>query len=109
MCNLRSKGPSRRAVLSTLISSAALAPLAFSEDKVDMAEQFRRVSESFEREGLAEPFKGITTSGQLERLFQGRARLSVTVQILLGQGKIHQAGGVVGMTHGRRGCPPRPV
>ena len=31
----------------------------------EMAEQFRRMSEEYEKEGLAEPFKGITTSGDV--------------------------------------------
>ena len=63
---------SRRAFLSSLISAAVLAPWAtqvFGQEQnqtpADTAERFRKMSEDFEREGLAEPFKGITTNGTI--------------------------------------------
>ena len=61
---------SRRAFLSSLISAAVLAPWAtrvFGQEQTpaDTAERFRKMSEDFEREGLAEPFKGITTNGTI--------------------------------------------
>jgi len=56
---------SRRAFLSSLISAAVLAPWAFGQDQTPAgtAERFRQMSEDFERNGLAEPFRGITTNG----------------------------------------------
>lgn len=65
---------SRRAFLSSLISAAVLLPFAsYGQEKtpVGMAEQFRKMSEEYEKEGLAEPFRGITTdSNVLPGLFQ---------------------------------------
>jgi hypothetical protein len=57
----------RRAFLSSLISMAVLAPWAAGQQQtaVDMAEQFRQMSEDYERKGLAEPFRGITTNGKI--------------------------------------------
>lgn len=51
---------SRRAFLSSFASAFVLLPWAYREDKnpVDMAEKFRQLSEEYEREGLAAPFKG---------------------------------------------------
>ena len=63
----------RRAFHSSLISAAVLAPWAFGQEQspADTAERFRKMSEDYEREGLAEPFKGITTNGKvLPGLFQ---------------------------------------
>jgi len=61
--------PTRRDFLSSLISVAVLAPWALGQEQkqspADMAERFRQMSEDGEREGLAAPFKGITTSGQV--------------------------------------------
>ena len=59
--------PTRRDFLSSIISAAVLVPWAFGQTQtpVDMAERFRRMSEDFEREGLAEPFKGITTNHEV--------------------------------------------
>jgi hypothetical protein len=44
-----------------------LLPSAYGQDKnsVDTAEKFRQWSEQYEREGLAQPFKGVTTSGEV--------------------------------------------
>jgi hypothetical protein len=58
---------SRRAFLSSLISAAVLAPWALGQNPtaVETAERFRKMSEDYEREGLAEPFKGITTNGKI--------------------------------------------
>jgi hypothetical protein len=52
-----------------LIAAAVLAPWALGQEQkqtpADMAERFRQMSEDYEREGLASPFKGITTNGQV--------------------------------------------
>jgi len=56
----------RRAFFSTVIPGALLAPYAFPQNDTDMAERFRRMSADYERKGLAEPFKGITASGDVE-------------------------------------------
>jgi hypothetical protein len=57
----------RRAFLSSLISAAVLAPWAFGQEQkpIDMAERFRQRSEESEQEGLASPFRGITTDGNI--------------------------------------------
>ena len=56
--------PTRRDFLSSLISVAVLVPWAFGQTQTptDMAERFRQWSEEFEQEGLAAPFRGITTN-----------------------------------------------
>ena len=38
----------------------------FSQSSPDMAERFRQMSADYEKKGLAEPFKGITTNGTVE-------------------------------------------
>jgi hypothetical protein len=63
----------RREFLASLLSAAALAPLALGQEKspADQAERFRQMSEENEREGLATPFRGITTDGNvIPRLFE---------------------------------------
>jgi Protein of unknown function (DUF3500) len=57
----------RREFLSALMSAAVLAPWAFGQKQTptDMAERFRQMSEEGELEGLAAPFRGITTNGQV--------------------------------------------
>jgi hypothetical protein len=64
-----SAGPTRRDFLSSLICTAVLAPWAMGQQQPrnpsEIAEQFRKMSEDYEREGLAAPFKGITTSGDV--------------------------------------------
>jgi hypothetical protein len=49
--------------------TAFLAPWALGQQEAkspsDIAEQFRRMSEDYEKEGLAAPFKGITTNGEV--------------------------------------------
>ncbi|HMD18387.1 MAG TPA: DUF3500 domain-containing protein [Terriglobales bacterium] len=61
--------PTRRDFLSSLISAAVIAPWAFGQTQTptpaDVAERFRQMSEDYEREGLAEPFRGITTDGKV--------------------------------------------
>jgi hypothetical protein len=59
--------PTRRTFLSTLSAAAILGPWAFQKEQTasDMAERFRQMSEDFERKGLADPFKGITTDGNV--------------------------------------------
>lgn len=62
-------GPTRRDFLSSLMCTAFLAPWALGQQEArspsDTAEQFRRMSEDYEKEGLAAPFKGITTNGEV--------------------------------------------
>lgn len=55
----------RRAFFSYVIPGAILAPNAFPQQAADTATRFRRMSELYERKGLAEPFKGITTDGNV--------------------------------------------
>ncbi len=64
---------SRRDFLSALISAAVLVPWAFGQEQTpaDTAERFRQMSEEYEQEGLAVPFRGITTNGDpIPNLFQ---------------------------------------
>src|SRR5271170_1730577 len=65
----RHPAPTRRDFLTTLLSAAALAPWAFAQSQnrtpAETAEMFRQMSEKYEREGLASPFKGITTDGKV--------------------------------------------
>ncbi len=59
--------PSRRDFLSSLVSAAVLAPWAFGQQTQtpsETAEQYRKVSEAYEEDGLT-PFKGITTNGNV--------------------------------------------
>jgi hypothetical protein len=58
---------SRREFLSSMIAATVLTPWAFGQEqtRVDMAERFRQRSEEFETTGLAAPFKGITTDGNV--------------------------------------------
>ena len=62
-------GPSRREFLASLIAAGLLSPAAFallpSDSPAEMAERFRKMSEDYEFEGLAAPFRGITTNGQV--------------------------------------------
>ena len=62
--------PTRRDFVSSLICTAVLAPWATGQQgpssPSEMAERFRRMSEDYEKEGLAAPFKGITTNGEVE-------------------------------------------
>ena len=64
----KSDAASRRAFLSSLISAFMFSPFAYGQnDKnpVGMAERFRKMSEDAEQKGLADPFRGITTNGDL--------------------------------------------
>ena len=66
-------GASRRAFLSSLISAFVFSRFAYGQEKspVGMAERFRKMSEDAEQKGLAEPFRGITTNGDvMPGLFQ---------------------------------------
>jgi hypothetical protein len=54
----------RRSLLSALIPLVA-ARRAWPQGTSNTAEQFRRMSEEYERKGLADPFKGITTDGRV--------------------------------------------
>jgi hypothetical protein len=53
----------RRTLFSTIVPGALLAQYAGAGD---MAERFRQMSADYERKGLAQPFKGITTGGNVE-------------------------------------------
>jgi hypothetical protein len=57
----------RRDFLSSLLATTVLAPWAFGQEQTReaMAESYRQISEEYERVGLAAPFKGITTDGQV--------------------------------------------
>ena len=61
--------PTRRHFLSSLLSSAAFASWALGQTgpqtPSDIAEGFRRMSEDYEKDGLAAPFKGVTTNGEI--------------------------------------------
>jgi hypothetical protein len=64
----KSDATSRRAFLSSLISAFMFSPFAYGQnDKnpVGMAERFRKMSEDAEQKGLADPFRGITTNGDV--------------------------------------------
>ena len=56
----------RRSFLSLVIPASILATKALAQQQpADMAERFRRMSADAEQKGLAEPFKGLTTNGQV--------------------------------------------
>jgi len=59
--------PTRRNLLATILPGAILASDAFSQGGANMAERFRQMSADFEKKGLAEPYKGITTNGAVEQ------------------------------------------
>jgi hypothetical protein len=63
-------GPTRRDFLASLFSAAVIAPWALgqtqSQTPAETAERFRQMSENYEKEGLADPFKGITADGKVE-------------------------------------------
>jgi Protein of unknown function (DUF3500) len=48
-----------------MLATGIVAPLALGQEstRADMAERFRQMSEEYEKEGLAAPFRGITTNG----------------------------------------------
>jgi hypothetical protein len=55
----------RRAFLAALMPGVVLAARAYAQPSGERREQFRQRSEAAERTGLAEPFTGITTDGQV--------------------------------------------
>ena len=61
--------PTRREFISSLVAAAVLAPWALGQTQTqsssDTAERFRQMSEDYESKGLATPFKGITTNGEV--------------------------------------------
>ena len=61
--------PTRRDFLSALISAVVFFPWATGQTgpqtPSDIAERFRKMSEDYEKQGLAAPFKGITTDGNV--------------------------------------------
>lgn len=58
---------SRREFLWSMLATGIVAPFALGQEqtRADMAERFRQMSEEYEKEGLAAPFRGITTNGQV--------------------------------------------
>jgi hypothetical protein len=57
--------PTRRRFIASMLATGLLAPMALAKsvDRAEEAANARRESEEHEREGLAEPFKGLTTNG----------------------------------------------
>jgi hypothetical protein len=58
--------PTRRTILSAIWPAAVLTKNVFSQNTAETAERFRIMSADYEKKGLAEPFKGITTNGTVE-------------------------------------------
>src|SRR5258708_16574237 len=54
------------ACFAAVLCGPILTRSAFSQRAPDTAERYREMSADFERKGLAEPFKGITTNGKVE-------------------------------------------
>lgn len=50
-----------------MVATAVLGPMAFGQEqtRADIAERFRQMSEEYEKEGLAAPFRGITSNGEV--------------------------------------------
>jgi len=59
--------PTRRDFVSALIAASVVSPWALGQTQTaaDTAERFRQMSEDYEREGLAAPFKGISANGDV--------------------------------------------
>ena len=56
----------RRSFLSLVVPASLVATRVLAQQQpADMAERFRRMSADAEQKGLAEPFKGLTTNGQV--------------------------------------------
>ena len=62
--------PTRRNFLTYMMSAAVLSPWLVGQTQEqspsEIAERFRKMSEDYEKEGLAAPFKGITTNGDVQ-------------------------------------------
>ena len=56
----------RRMFCSRVLPGILLSPYLFPQSQQETAERFRRMSAEYERKGLAEPFKGVTTNGAVE-------------------------------------------
>jgi hypothetical protein len=56
----------RRKLFATVIPAAILAPNAFPQNAADMAARFKERSADAEKQGLADPFTGITANGTVE-------------------------------------------
>ncbi len=63
---MASKYPGRTRAVLAVAFAALLGTSVFSQGGPSMAERFRKMSADYEREGLAEPFRGITTHGTVE-------------------------------------------
>jgi hypothetical protein len=64
----KSDAASRRAFLSSLVSAFMFSPFAYGQKEknpVGTAESFRKMSEEAEQKGLTDPFRGITTNGDV--------------------------------------------
>jgi Protein of unknown function (DUF3500) len=72
--------PTRRNLLATILPGAILASDAFSQSGPNMAERFRQMSADFEKKGLAEPYKGITTNGTVEQELFGLHSTGVSTE-----------------------------
>jgi uncharacterized protein DUF3500 len=57
---------SRRNFLSVAIPGSIIAAKVLAQQPADQAQRFREMSATAERTGLADPFKGITTNGQVQ-------------------------------------------
>jgi hypothetical protein len=56
-----------------MLAACVVVPFAFGQEptRTDIAERFRQMSEEYEAQGLADPFRGITTNGSvLPNLFE---------------------------------------
>lgn len=62
--------PTRRNFLTYMMSAAVLSPWLVGQTQEqspsEIAERFRKMSEDYEKEGLAAPFKGITANGDVQ-------------------------------------------
>jgi hypothetical protein len=62
--------PTRRNFLTYMMSAAVLSPWLVGQTQEqspsEIAERFRKMSEDYEKDGLAAPFKGITTNGDVQ-------------------------------------------
>jgi hypothetical protein len=56
----------RRRLFATVIPAAILAPQALPQTAAETEARFKRMSADFEKRGLAEAYKGITTNGEVE-------------------------------------------
>src|SRR5580692_1817489 len=70
----------RRTILSAILPAAILTGRISAQNAPDMAQQFRQMSADYEKKGLAEPFKGITTNGTVEQGLFGLRSTGVSTE-----------------------------